>query len=128
MPNQPVIVPLPPTTSGTRPEHLMVVRESAMYSNVLMIGMIAQTLQRWIHLPGVRDVLALSIDPLKKGKAPLLNGKPLQLSTFNSNKNRAVLFEHEGVMYLYSMGSAATRNADFDDHSNAFVELLCTVI
>ena len=128
MPNQPARASLPPTTSGNRPEWLMVVRESDMYSNVLMIGMIAQTLQRWIHLPGVSDVLALGLDPIRKGKATLLNGKPLQLSTFNTNKNRAVLFEHEGVMYLYSMGSAATRNADFNDHSNAFVELLCTVI
>jgi len=128
MPNQPIKIPLPPTTSSTRLKWLIVVRESAMHDNLLMIGMIAQTLKRWVHLPGVADVLGLGIDPIRNGKATLLNGKPLQLSVFNTANNRAVLFEHEGVMYLYSMGSAASRNADFNDHSNAFVELLCSVI
>ena len=128
MTNQPTTTSRPPANSGTRFDVLIVVRAATMHSNEAMLGNITQTLKQWDHLDGVTDVLAVGTDPIQKGEATLRNGKQLQLSVFNAANNRAVLFEHEGVMYLYSMGPTATMNTAFDDHPNAFVELLCDVI
>ena len=128
MPNQPVNTSRPPASRGARLDVLIVVREATMHGNEAMLGNITQTLKQWDHLPGVTDVLALGTDPIQKGKATLPNGKQMQLSVFNATNNRAVLFEHEGVMYLYSMGPTATSNTGLDDRSNAFVELLCDVL
>ena len=128
MPNQPVNTSRPPASRGARVNALIVVREATMHGNEAMLGIITQTLEQWDHLPGVTDVLALGTDPIQKREATLPNGKQLQLSVFNATNNRAVLFEHDGVLYLYSMGPTATRNTDFDDRSNAFVELLCDVL
>ena len=128
MSNQPVNTSRPPASRGTRVNELIVVREATMHGNEAMLGNITQTLKQWDHLPGVTDVLALGTDPIQQGEATLQNGKQLQLSVFNASNNRAVLFEHDGVMYLYAMGPTATRNTDFDDDPNAFVELLCDVL
>ena len=128
MNNQPPNTSLPSTSSSARPETLIVVREATMHSAHRLHAMITQTLKQWDHLPGVVDVLALGTEPIKNGKATLPNGTQLQLRVFNATNNRAVLFEHEGVMYLYSMGSASAGDTDFDDRSNAFAKLLCDVI
>ena len=128
MTNQPTNTSRPPGNGRTHIERLIVVHEATKHSPERMLKMITQTLKQWDHLAGVTDVLAVGTDPIQKGEATLRNGKQLLLRVFNANNNRAVLFDHEGVMYLYSMGPAATRNIAFDDRSNAFVELLCDVI
>jgi len=128
MNNQPTNTFRLPANDGTRIEWLIVVRETTMYSPDIMLEVLTQTLKQWDHLDGVTDVLALGLDPIQQGEATLPNGKQLQLRVFNATNYRAVLFEHEDVMYLYSMGSAATRTANFRVHSDVFVELLCDVI
>ena len=128
MNNQPTTTFRLPANGGARIDVLIVVREATMHSPERMLKMITQTLKQWDHLAGVTDVLALGIDPIKQGEATLPNGTQLQLRVFNATNNRAVLFEYEGVMYLYSMGPASAKETDFDDCSNAFVELLCDVI
>lgn len=128
MNNQPTNTFRLPANKGTRIEWLIVVRETTMYSPDIMLEVLTQTLKQWDHLDGVTDVLALGLDPIQQGEATLPNGKQLQLRMFEASDYRAVLFEHEDVMYLYSMGSAATTNAGFRVCSDVFVELLCDVI
>jgi len=107
---------------------LIVVRETVMCCNECLLETITQTLKQWDHLPGVTDVLALGTDPIQNGKATLPNGKQLQLKVINDINYRAVLFEHEDVMYLYSMGPADIRITDFDDRTSLFVSLLIEVL
>ena len=129
MNNQPPNTSLPSTSSSARPETLIVVLDAYMYSKVGMPELIAHILRELHHIPGVTDVLALGIDPIRKGKATLPNGKQLQLSVFNADDSRAVLFEHEGVMYLYSEGPVENPLHDFYNcGSNTFVDLLCDVL
>ena len=128
MTNQPTNTCRPPGNNRTHIEWLIVVHEATKYSPERMLKMITQTLKQWDHLAGVTDVLAVGTDPIQKGEATLPNGTQLQLRVFNAANNRAVLFEHEGVMYLYSMGPASAGDTDFDDRSNAFAKLLCDVI
>jgi hypothetical protein len=104
---------------GHRIEHCIVCRESDQYGYALMEGMIGQTLGRLTHIPGVEDVLAAGI-------APLRGEGPFKLFPYRSDKTTAVLFEHLGVLYLYSLGSAAT--ASIGDRENPFVSLLIDVV
>lgn len=118
MPNQPM--PLPPVSDEEgRLEHLVVVRESPLYGYILMIGMIGQTIGRLLHLPGAADVLAAGITPVH-------GTSPFRTFQYRKNRTNAVLFEHCGILYLYSLGSAASPN--INDQENAFVELLVDVI
>ena len=128
MSNQPTNTSLPSASGRTRLGMLIVVRETVMCCNECLLETITQTLKQWDHLPGVTDVLALGTDPIQNGKATLPNGKQLQLKVINDINYRAVLFEHEDVMYLYLMGPAEISITDFDDHSNAFVKLLSEVL
>jgi DNA invertase Pin-like site-specific DNA recombinase len=118
MPNQPINLPSVIEDDG-RIDHLVVVRESPQYDYVLMEGMIGQTVGRLLHLPGADEVLAAGIGPVR-GSGPFL--------TFEYRKHgtTAVMFEHAGVLYLYSLGSAA--KANINDQENAFVELLIDVL
>lgn len=118
MPNQPLQLPTVAADDG-RIDHLVVVRESPQYDYLLMEGMIGQTVGRLTHLPGAEEVLAAGIEPVH-GKA--------RFRTFQYRKHgtSAVMFEHHGVLYLYSLGSAA--KANIDDRENAFVELLIDVL
>ena len=128
MSNQPTNTSLPSASGRTRRKMLIVVREAAMYSPDIMLEMITETLEQWGHLPGVTDVLALGIDPIQNGKATLPNGKRLKLLALNCSSYRAVLFEHEDVEYLYSMGPASTKDTRFDDRTSSFVSLLIEVL
>lgn len=123
MTNQPTNTFLRSARSGTRLKSFIVVREISKCCTECMLEMFTQTLKRWDHIPGVTDVAAVGIDPIQSGMATFPNGK--QVRVFYAANNRAVLFEHEGVMYLSSTGRAATRNTDFEGHSDAFVALLC---
>jgi hypothetical protein len=118
MPNTPKPLPKLPL-KDTRAPDLVVCRESSLYNNLLMDGMIAQTLGNLRHLPGVEDVLAAGI-------TPLTGGSPFRTFPFRRHRTNAVLFEHCGVIYLYSLGSAATAN--IRNEENAFVELLVDVV
>jgi hypothetical protein len=108
-----------PLGADGRIDHFVVCRESCMHGHLLMEGMIGQTVGRLLHLPGAADVLAA-------GTKPLTGGGPFKVQVLRSGKNQAVMFDHRGVGYLYSLGSAATAN--IGDQENAFVELLCEAI
>lgn len=118
MPNQPLQLPTVAGDDG-RLDHLVVVRESPQYGYLLMEGMIGQTVGRLTHLPGAQDVLDAGI-------APVHGTGPFRTFQYRKHGTSAVLFEHEGVLYLYSLGSAA--KANIDDRENAFIELLIDVL
>lgn len=105
--------------SGGRIDDLVVCRESSTYDYLLMEGMIGQTVGRLLHLPGAEEVLAA-------GTTPLTGGSAFNVQVLRSGKNQAVMFDHCGIVYLYSLGSAATANVG--NQENAFVELLCETI
>ncbi len=119
MPNrEPQILPIPPGAQDKRAPALVIARESSYHSNVLMEGMIGQTVGSNLHLPGAQDVLDAGI-------APLLGTGPFDTFQYRKHKTNAVVFEHQGVIYLYSMGSASMTN--LSESENAFIELLCDV-
>jgi hypothetical protein len=103
----------------TAESHTLSVRESPQYDYVLMEGMIGQTVGRLLHLPGADEVLAAGIEPLRRSG-------PFRTFEYRKHGTTAVMFEHEGVLYLYSLGSAA--KANINDQENAFVELLIDVL
>ena len=118
MPNQPLEMPAVAVDEG-RIDHLVVVRESPQYDYLLMEGMIGQTVGRLTHLPGAEEVLAVGIEPVH-------GTGPFRTFQYRKHGTSAVMFEHCGVLYLYSLGSAA--KANIDDRDNAFVELLVDVL
>jgi DNA invertase Pin-like site-specific DNA recombinase len=98
------------------------VRESGLYSYVLMDGMIAQTLGPSSGIvDGVDTVLEL-------GLAPLLNPEkcPFAVQKFRAHKTNASVFVYQGTMYVYSLGTAAAVNTATGD--NAWVKLLCDLV
>lgn len=119
MPNQPLQLPTLDATQDGRVEHLVVVRESPQYDNILLEGMIGQTVGRLLHLPGADEVLAA-------GLSPVVGPSPFREFRIRKHRTNMVLFAHCGVLYMYSQGSAAAANTN--DHENAFVELLVDVI
>ena len=119
MPNrQPDVLPSLPTDESQRAEHLVVVRESSLNGRFLMEGMIGQTVGSNLHLPGAQEVL-------NAGMAPLDGTSGFDTYQYRKHRTNAVVFEHEGVIYLYSLGSAAATNMSETD--NACIELLCDV-
>lgn len=103
----------------TRPaKHLIVVRESAMYDEMLMEGMIEQTLARAASVPGTEEIRLAGLDPIK-------NPSRYSGQVIRRGKTKAVLFERDGTHFLYSEGSAA---ANDDEGNNAFVGILTEVI
>ena len=119
MPNQPINLPNVFEDDG-RIKHLVVVRESPQYGYLLLAGMIGQTIGRLLHLlPGADEVLAAGIGPVR-------GSGPFRTFEYRKHGTTAVMFEHKGVLYLYSLGSAA--KANINDQENAFVELLIDVL
>ena len=78
-------------------DHLVVIRESARYDYMLMLGMIQQTLAKVSHLPGAIELMAAGMDifdnPSKWGATVRRTGD-----------STMAMIEREGVLYLYSMG------------------------
>lgn len=103
-----------------RPEidHLVVIRESDRHDRVLMEGMIQQTLSMVSHLAGAAKLSAAGLDVLDHPER--FGG-----TSRTSGSSRMVTVEREGVLYLYSMGSAAK---DDLDAANAFVEFLIGLV
>jgi DNA invertase Pin-like site-specific DNA recombinase len=81
--------------------------------------MIGQTVGSLLHLPGASDVLAAGI-------TPLTGGSPFTTVEYRKNGTTTVVFEHVGVLYLYSMGTAAKANLSASE--NVFIELICEII
>jgi hypothetical protein len=112
---------VPETTQqdeGDRLDHLVVMRESALYDEVLMEGMIQQTLAKVSSLPGAVELMAAGTDVFRHPKKWGAHVK-------RAGNSQMAMVEREGVLYLYSMGSAATD--DIND-TNAFVRELIGVL
>lgn len=116
MPNRPPTLPDIPADTQGRVDHMVICRESSTNGHVLMEGMVGQTVGSLLHLPGAPDVLDAGI-------SPLLDRSPFTTFKYRKGKTNAVVFEHQGVLYLYSLGSAASPN--LSETENAFIELLC---
>lgn len=106
------------TAGASRLDHLVVMRESARYDHMLMEGMIAQTLAKVAHLPGAAELREAGIDVVK-------NPDRWGATTRRVGGSHMVMVERDGVLYLYSMGSAAKN--DFND-TNAFVSELVNIV
>lgn len=110
--------------NGVRVGDLLVARESDLSDQVLMTAMVGQTLAFASDLPGVATIRELELLPLTDpDKCSASTG--LQIRVLREPGARAVLFMHEGVLYLYSMGSAAKADEDGD---NAFIKILVDVL
>jgi hypothetical protein len=97
--------------------HLVLARESGL-DEILMGGMLQQTLRKAFHLAGAAELLAAGMDVFHN---PIRYGAILK----RVGKSRIVLVQREDVIYMFSMGSAAAN--DVDD-TNAFVRELVNVI
>lgn len=100
-------------------QYLVVMRESSAHDRILMLGMIQQTLEKFVHLPGAKMLLDAGMDVYDH---PSRYGGTIK----RVGKSRMVLIEVEDVLYLYSMGSAAVSDDERD--TNAFVSELVSLI
>lgn len=110
--------PTPNSTPATGIDHMVVMRESAEYDKVLMEGMIQQTLAKVSHLPGSAELARAGTDVFEH---PKRWGATLS----RVGKSRMAITERDGVLYVYSMGSAA--KTDLHD-TNSFVSELANLI
>lgn len=101
-----------------RLDHLVVMRESARYDHVLMEGMIQQTLAKVMHLPGAAELSQAGMDVFERPEH--WGGISRRVG-----ESRMVMIERDGVLYLYSMGTAASN--DLPD-TNAFVSELVNIV
>lgn len=101
-------------------EHLVVVRESAIYNNELLAGMLNQTLTYCQSIPGAADVQRAGLDGLRSPKSRF------ESTTLRRGKTRADVIEHAGVVYLISAGSA--HSVDDSKLQNSFIELFVEVV
>ena len=108
----------PAGTEAPQLDHLVVMRESARYDHVLMVGMIAQTLAKVSHLPGAAELARAGIDVVK-------HPERWGASVRRAGGSQMVMVERDGALYLYAMGSAA--KADLDD-TNAIVSELVNLV
>ena len=102
----------------SRLDHLVVVRESDAYDNLLMEAMIQQTLAKVADLPGAAELQAA-------GMAVLENPRRFGATQRRMGSSRLVTVERDGVLYIFAMGSAA--KVDLDDDTNAIVSELLRV-
>ena len=105
---------IPTSTPGTGIDHLVVTRESAEYDGLLMLGMIQQTLTKVRHLPG-------AVELLEAGMAVFDDPKRWGALIKRVARSRMALVERDGVLYIYSQGSAA--RDDLED-GNSFIQEL----
>ncbi len=93
-------------------------RESDEYNGLLMLGMIQQTLTKVRHLPGATELLSAGMEvfdsPERWGAV-----------TKRVARSRMALVERDGVLYVYSQGSAA--RDDLED-GNSFVRELTLIL
>jgi len=106
------------STADHQLNHLVVMRESDRYDHLLMEGMIQQTLAKVTHLPGAAELAEAGMEafhhPERWGGTSRRVGE-----------SRMVMIERDGVLYLYSMGTAASN--DLPD-TNAFISELVSVV
>jgi hypothetical protein len=98
--------------------HLVVIRESAAHDEMLMDGMIQQTLRKVLHLTGAAELLAAGMDVLRNPAAYGATQKRI-------GKSRITMVQRGDVIYMYSMGSATANDIE---ETNGFVQELVKAI
>jgi DNA invertase Pin-like site-specific DNA recombinase len=93
-------------------------RESDRYDQILMEGMIQQTLAKVSHLPGAKELMVA-------GTEVFSNPRKWGASVRRVGRSQLSMVERDGVLYLYSMGTAASE--DLPD-ANAFIQELIKVV
>ena len=107
-----------PTERPSLLDHLVLMRESGPYAETLMQGMIQQTLTSVQHLPGAKELLAA-------GMGVFQAHNHLGAITKRVGSSRIAMVERDGVLYVYSLGTAAKN--DLID-GNAFVNELVKIL
>lgn len=110
--------PSPASKAPAQLDHLVIMRESALYDHVLMSGMVQQTLAKVAHLPGAEELYAAGMDVFE-------HPERYGATTRRSGKSRMVMVERDGVLYLYSMGTAAKKDLP---EANAFIRELVKIV
>lgn len=103
----------------SRLDHLVFVRESDAYDNLLMEGMIHQTLAKVSDLPGASELQGA-------GMGVFEHPGRFGATQRRVGSSRLVTVEHDGVLYLFAMGTAATN--DLDNDTNAIVSELIRIV
>ena len=93
-------------------------RESDEYDGMMMLGMIQQTLTKVRHLPGATELLAAGMEVFE-------NPDRWGAITKRIARSRMALVERDGVLYVYSQGSAS--RDDLKD-GNGFVQELLGIL
>jgi len=99
-------------------EHLVIIRESGPYAELLMLGMIQQTLTKVQHLPGSQELLSAGLEVFNERNT-------LGAITKRVGTSRMAMVERDGVLFVYSLGTAAKN--DLID-GNAFVVELVRIL
>lgn len=100
-------------------EHVIVVRESDIANMILMENMLAKTLATVGGIAGVREARVL-------GLAPLRHPERYGAEERRTTNHRMVLFNLEGTLFLYAMGSAAKEDPEtlMNDFAAFLIEVL----
>lgn len=98
---------------------LVATRESFLYAMTLLDGMFSTTLAFNTDLPGVEEVLAQGLGPLKDDESPFARIR------FRSGSLRGVLYEHKGVWYFTATGSAAlSKEGSTNEYASVLSDIL----
>lgn len=103
-----------------RLERLVVIRESDRYDRALFDGALRQGWARNSNAPDIDTVIAAGLDPLDHPERC-----PFEVVPIVGQQFRAAFFALGGCGWVYSPGSAKTKNPAGD---NEFTETLCTLI
>lgn len=104
--------------SGHYIEDFVLARESDARNRLLMLSMIQRSCGVRPNIPGCRDIHAAGLEPL-------LTPKAWNATAISDRQNRGVVFIHEGTLFFYWMGSAATTDEDSENlFTNELIKLV----
>lgn len=118
-----------------RVAELIVVRESDEHDRVLFDAMRMQTYAPLAHHSAIAPIIGLGLRPLTEGEARLtvervdafgiVHEDTIVIERLQSGRTWAILFGYGDVYHLWSMSSAAKRDAD---NLNGFTHIMCEAV
>lgn len=119
MTDTPLAGPLGSDESNPEPrvEHLVIARESDTQDLPMLEGMILQTLGKYPHLPGHAKLVELAAQPVSTPEV-------VDHVTHEEGSTRAIEFEVDGTVCLYSRGTAAGADSSGDNGFSKIVARL----
>ena len=110
-----------PAPVAPKVDNLIVVRESDVSDRLLMLGMVQKTLAGCAGIAGVSKAQELELDPL-------LHPEKYGAYHRKTRAHRISLFNIDGTLFMYAMGSAASENpqTQANDYANFLIETLRT--